>query len=119
MTWILNLESREDTRSIAEALCDSCADLWLVGASHSDEPTGVLVCTSTTANLRPTIARAASAGTRVIVVAPTDDHPEPWSLLASGAADLVLWNGDPSPVLARLARLHEVERLVAAPPVSG
>jgi transcriptional regulator with GAF, ATPase, and Fis domain len=55
----------------------------------------------------------------VIVVAPAGDHPEPWSLLASGAADLVLWNGDPNPVLARLARLHEIERLVAAPPVSG
>jgi transcriptional regulator with GAF, ATPase, and Fis domain len=119
MTWILNLESREDTRAIAEAVCNGCADLRLVDAPDSDELTGVLVCTSTTANLRPVIARAASAGTRVIVVAPAYDHPEPWSLLASGAADLVLWNDDASPVWARLARLHEVERLVAAPPVSG
>ena len=60
----------------------------------------------------------ASAGTRVIVVAPAEDHPEPWALLASGAADLVLWQSDPRPVLARLERLHEVERLVTGPEVS-
>lgn len=115
MTWVLDLESRAETRAIADA---RCGPLRVVDAPDTRELAGVVVCTGSTPNLRRIVAGVASAGTRVIVVAPAEDHPEPWSLLASGAADLVLWQDDPQPVLARLDRLHEVERLVTEPPVS-
>jgi len=119
MTWVLDLDSRVDTRSITRAVCSIGEDVRLVDEPSDDDLTGVLVCSASSPGLRRVIGAAASAGTRVIVVAPPNDHPEPWSLLAAGASDLVLWRDDPGPVRARLERLHEVERLVSEPSVAG
>ena len=119
MTWVLDLDTRPRTKAIARAMCGIGTDMRLVEAPDTTEQTGVVVCLSTSPDLYLTLAKAASADIQVIVVSVADDHPEPWLVLAAGAADLVIWDDDPRPVQARLERLNEVERLIASPPVAG
>lgn len=119
MTWVLDLDTLPRTKAIARAVCSIGKNMRLVEAPDNTELTGVVVCSSTSHDLHRTLAEATSTDTQVIVVSVADDHPEPWLVLAAGAADLVIWNDDPRPVQARLERLSEVERLITSAPVAG
>ncbi len=118
MPWLLDLDNLPRTNEIARAVCSRCAGLRRVDVPDRRDVTGVVLCRSGTAELFQVLEEAVEVGTQVLVVA-TDDARDPWPVLAAGAADLVVWNGDPCQVSARLERLDEVERLVASPTVAG
>ncbi|WP_433158551.1 sigma-54-dependent transcriptional regulator [Kribbella sp. CA-247076] len=118
MTWVLDLGVGARTKAIARALCSAHRDLRLVTSPEPDDLTGVVVCSEFSQELEQTLSTAAAANAHVIVVADPRHALEPWSLLACGATDLMSWYDDPQPVLARLARLIEVEKVVESPPVA-
>jgi transcriptional regulator with GAF, ATPase, and Fis domain len=116
MTWVLNLDTRARGEAIARAICASGRDLRLVDAPDPAELTGLVVCSRESSDLRHVLAAATDS--HVIVVIEPRGDPEPWSILATGAADLMVWDDDPAPIHARLRRLHEVEQTVESALVS-
>ncbi|WP_405067097.1 sigma 54-interacting transcriptional regulator [Kribbella sp. NBC_01510] len=118
MTWVLDLGGGSRTKAIARAICGSHPDLRSVTAPEPGELTGVVVCSAFSRDLEQTLALAASTNAHVIVVAEAGHSLEPWSLLACGATDLMIWADDPVPIQARLERLIEVENVVESPPVA-
>ncbi|MET7280728.1 sigma 54-interacting transcriptional regulator [Kribbella sp. NPDC005582] len=117
MTWVLDLGVGTRTKAIARAICRARADMRLVTAPQP-ELTGVIVCSASSSALEQTLVAAASANAHVIVVSEADHRLEAWSLLAHGATDLMIWHDDPRPIMARLARLVEVENVVESAPVA-
>src|SRR4051794_17760631 len=115
MTWVLDLGVGARTKAIARAICRARSDMRLVTAPQA-ELTGVIVCSASSSALEQTLATAASANAHVIVVSEADHRLEAWSLLAHGATDLMIWHDDPRPIMARLARLVEVENVVESAP---
>lgn len=111
MTWVLNLDTRPGSAAIARTLCASGDDMRLVDAPDPSEFTGVVVCSPAAEELYRVLAMTA-VDSHVIVVCEPRDDPEPWLILATGATDLMIWDGDPAPIQARLWRLHEVEQTV-------
>ena len=81
---------------------------------------GVLIGSAPSQVLWDALSQVKRAGGAALVLL-VDPRPplDPWSILARGARDALVWGGDPDPVLARLARLQEVERLVDSPDVAG
>jgi transcriptional regulator with GAF, ATPase, and Fis domain len=118
VTWIVDVDNLPRTNKIARVMCARCAGLRLVDVPDHREVTGVVLGRSDSGELYRVLVEAVESGTQVIVVA-TDDAQEPWPVLAAGAADLLVWNGDPHEVSARLERLDEIERLVVSPTVAG
>jgi transcriptional regulator with GAF, ATPase, and Fis domain len=112
MTWVLNLDARPRAKNIARALGASGNDMRLVDAPDPSELTGVVVCSPESSDLPQVLAATAATNSHVIVVFEPGADPDPWSILATGATDLMIWDGDPSPIQARLRRLREVEQTV-------
>lgn len=82
------------------------------------ELTGVVVCSQANGELEQTLELTASTNAHVIVVSEAEGRLEPWSVLARGAADFVVWADDPRPIQARLKRLIAVEQVVDSPMVA-
>lgn len=117
MAWALDLDTCPETATIVRALVDAEVRLRRAQAPDPADPIGVIVCAASSARLRE--ALAASAGAQVIVVCPDGATVEPWCLLALGACDVAVWEGDPEPVVARVRRLTAVDGIVDSPAVSG
>jgi transcriptional regulator with GAF, ATPase, and Fis domain len=118
MTWVLDLNDPR-AKDIARAICRADPEMRLVSSPEPDELTGVVVCSAGSRGLDEALEVTASTNTHVIIVADAASRLEPWSLLARGATDLVVWADDPRPIQARLKRLIEVESVVESSAVAG
>jgi transcriptional regulator with GAF, ATPase, and Fis domain len=90
----------------------------LVTSPDPKELTGVVVCSTGSRDLNEVLAATAGTMAHVIVVSEAGSRLDPWSLLAQGATDVMIWDDDPRPIQARLERLVEVERVVDSPVVA-
>lgn len=111
MTWVQGAGPEASTRSLAEVIARSSTDLRLVTEPDFSDHTGVVVCSGNMLTLTPILRSCALANVDVVVVT---ERPgvDPWPALEIGACDVLVWDDDVRPVLTRVERLREVDRLV-------
>lgn len=114
---MLDIGARPGTAAIAAALRDAEPTLRCVRAPDPRDQIGVIVCDEDATVLAE--ALRAAAGAQVIVVTEAPGVAEPWRLLALGACDVAVWDGDPRLVTEKLRRLAAVDRIVDSPAVAG
>jgi transcriptional regulator with GAF, ATPase, and Fis domain len=118
MDWVVDPRPDRSSKSVVRRLCSS--DDALAPASRPDTSgLGIIVCSQqcTWRDTRATLGVAAAAGAQIIVVH-LSRSVSPWQELAAGAIDVVQWDDDPGPLLAKLGRLREIEQIIHSPAVA-
>ena len=111
MAWVCSADGERATATLARRIATAAPDLRQVPRPDLDDPIGVAVCARPGEDAVAALLPAARAGVDVVVVVPDGCPDDPWPLLAAGVSDVLTWTGDPGPLLARVDRLAEVDRL--------
>jgi transcriptional regulator with GAF, ATPase, and Fis domain len=111
MTWVCGLDGDPVAGALAGEIAAAATDVRTVTSPDLGDPVGVVVWAAGSPRPPPALRAVTEAGVDVIVVVPGDAAVDPWPVLASGAWDVVTWTGDAAPILARVRRLCDVDRL--------
>lgn len=117
MVWLCDLKPDRQSKSVVRELRSTGCDLR-VDADIRDG-CGVLVCSSQCqpAEICARLRLLSCSDSQIVVLhlAPSE---KPWDELDAGAIDVVHWDGRPDTVLAKLARIDEVEAFIRSPAVA-